>query len=241
MASIHLPQEAERKCLLCQQPFSPTASFYGNDVFCCLDHQRQDWLLQAVPIGLLDTKPDRLPNRTAFQEVQAWASDMVEHGSRGKPWLVLFGLKSGTGKTRCAIHAAARLVEKNWRGADLEREMLAEYRDEGHAGLFFSSRDLRTKYDRVRMNAEEKADLQDVLVMAELIVFDDLDKVRPTDGFMEWLFGILDGRSGWNRSTIFTTNLVGLELEQKWGPEYGPYLVRRMREFSTAIDFDTQE
>ena len=55
---------------------------------------------------------------------------------------------------------------------------------------------------------------------------------------MEVIYSVLEERLSNGRLTILTTNVTGQELSRRWGQEYGPYLVRRLREFSVAIDFD---
>jgi hypothetical protein len=58
--------------------------------------------------------------------------------------------------------------------------------------------------------------------------------------FVEIIYGILDERLSDGKVTILTTNASGQELERNWGEEYGPFLVRRLREFSLTINFDPQ-
>ena len=82
----------------------------------------------------------------------------------------------------------------------------------------------------------------DQLSNCEFLFLDDIDKIKPTEGLQELLFAALDERSGYqNRKTIFTTNLSGNQLGEKWGGEYGPYLIRRLRDFCVPIDCDHTE
>jgi hypothetical protein len=53
-------------------------------------------------------------------------------------------------------------------------------------------------------------------------------------------YSVLDDRFAEGNLTIITTNVGGRELERRWGPEYGPYLLRRIHEFCLAINFDPQ-
>jgi hypothetical protein len=50
----------------------------------------------------------------------------------------------------------------------------------------------------------------------------------------ELIYSVLDERFANGKLTTFTTNAAGMELQRRWGPEYGPYLVRRIREFCVA-------
>ena len=98
---------------------------------------------------------------------------------------------------------------------------------------------LLQRYRDVIRDNDGKAELQRTLTNCEFLFLDDIDKIKPTEGLQELLFAALDERSGYkNRKTIFTTNLSGNQLEEKWGPEYGPYLVRRLKDFCYPINCD---
>jgi DNA replication protein DnaC len=85
--------------------------------------------------------------------------------------------------------------------------------------------------------AAERAAWVEDLCGCALLVLDEPDKLKPSEGLVEIIYGILDERFANNELTILTTNAGGPELERRWGPEYGPYLVRRIREFCLAINF----
>jgi hypothetical protein len=78
----------------------------------------------------------------------------------------------------------------------------------------------------------------DKLSHCTALLFDEIDKLKASEGLAEILYGILDERLSDDRLTILTTNSTGPELQAKWGEEYGPYLVRRLRDFCRSIDCD---
>jgi hypothetical protein len=88
--------------------------------------------------------------------------------------------------------------------------------------------------------AAERAAWVDELCLCGLLVLDEPDKLKPSDGLVEVIYGVLDERFAEGRLTILTTNAGGRELERRWSLEFGPYLVRRIREFCLAINFDPQ-
>lgn len=77
----------------------------------------------------------------------------------------------------------------------------------------------------------------DHLSRVGLLFLDDIDKMRLTDR-VEWEFyALIDHRINRQLPTILTTNAVGKQLMDKFNPDRGPALVRRLKEFFTAINF----
>lgn len=152
------------------------------------------------------------------------------------PGLLSFGQKSGTGKTRVALLAAVKRVR--WHGEQEEAEDNAKGT---YAGFWFSVGKFAQRYLELARDPGEKAKWLKQLMEVDVLVLDDIDKIRPTEGMLELLYSVLDHRLGQDcEATILTTNLVGVELSERWGTEYGPYLVRRIRERCLCIDFDKE-
>jgi len=69
-----------------------------------------------------------------------------------------------------------------------------------------------------------------------LLAFDDLGKERLTARMESDLFGIIDERTQNLKTTIITTNYNGQSLLERFGnQETGQAFIRRIREFSTAV------
>jgi len=239
MSSTTKSTEEARKCLRCTTPFLwKREGDYFSGQFCSRRCEERDWAeYVGLHQGFHQITESRIPNQAAFSAVKSWAEEVKEYaGESDKPGLVLFGRAPETGKTVSAIWAALQIV--SWRGKELEHKEMEEYCDVYPSGLFFSHLDIRTAYDRISRLPKEKADWAEKLAGAELLVLDDIDKIKNTEGFLELLFGVIDKRYSHRRTTIVTTNFVGQELGKKWGEEYGPYIVRRLREHCLAVNFD---
>ena len=190
-----------------------------------------------IPDVFLHPSVDRLLklNGVALRHALNWVTDPFDKKADKSMhddthWLLLHGSRSGTGKTRIGTEAFMALCLQNgreWEPSNIQwlpvGKLLQRYRD-------------------VIRDNEGKAELQRTLTNCEFLFLDDIDKIKPTEGLQELLFAALDERSGYqNRKTIFTTNLSGNQLEEKWGPEYGPYLVRRLKDFCYPINCDDTE
>jgi len=156
-----------------------------------------------------------------------------------RPGLLLHSVRSGTGKTRVATHVATLRMLLRWEG---HAKVDYEVRAHGHLlpGVWLNALRFRQRYQETlhpSKAAERVAWVEDLCCCA-LLVLDEPDKLKPSEGLVEIIYGILDERFANNKMTIVTTNAGGPELERRWGPEYSPYLVRRIREFCLAIDFD---
>ncbi len=227
------------KCLKCSGPLNPDAPgdelFYDN-VFCSVDCARSDWRdISQIPNEFWNTDLNRLECKSQIAAVEKWLKEQRAH--EAKPGLLLHGKQSGTGKTRLGTYAFNTLVVGSWPGR-IEHEREFKNGGDVHAGRWFNVNRFREHYRRILKDEEAKAEWQSELSNASRLFIDDIDKLKPAEGLLELLFGILDERLSCDRGTILTTNFCGSELEQKWGEEYGPYLVRRLREFCLCVHFD---
>lgn len=125
----------------------------------------------------------------------------------------------GTGKSHLSFSAAKKLIEI------------------GHTALFLSVPKLLTKIkDTYNSKAQfSENDLLDYIANVDLLVLDDLgaEYTNMKNGGDNWtwtkLFEVIDSRSG--KSTIYTTNLTGNELEAKVNPRN----FSRMMENTTIV------
>jgi hypothetical protein len=145
---------------------------------------------------------------------------------------ILFGRISGTGKTTVAH-------ERIWRDFATASGMVADADDVGVLAL--------TGHAFARRIASGARDLDAILepmMEAEILLIDDLDKRGDKEGkfspiVQQTLFDLIEARSTREFvTTILTLNSDGAELEAKFDPDIGPYLLRRLRERFLSIDFD---
>lgn len=192
---------------------------------------------QNVPPYLRETDIGKLPLAAKqIEDALKWQNSDADQDDY-RPGLLPFGKNSGTGKTRTSLIVAAKSVM--WNGEDYERE---KRNPEGEfSGLWYSVGKFAQQYSEVARDMAAKSKWLKQMMVADTLVLDDIDKIRPTEGMLEFLFAVLDHRLNQKyEPTILTTNLVGEELAERWGPEYGPYLVRRIRERCLALDFDME-
>ncbi|MFO1476132.1 MAG: hypothetical protein U1F98_05715 [Verrucomicrobiota bacterium] len=125
-------------------------------------------------------------------------------------------------------------------GLDTQR-LASEVAEEVGApqALWFNTHRFREQYRRVVRDEAAKADWQWDLAHTRTLFLDDVDKLTPSDGLLELIFGVLDERFNEKHVTIITTNLNGPKLEARWGSDLGPYLVRRLRDHTLPICFDS--
>lgn len=70
---------------------------------------------------------------------------------------------------------------------------------------------------------------------AEILFIDDFGKQKFTEASSGELFDIIEERTSHRRPIVFTTNLVGKELESMLDENYAGPLLRRLREFCECI------
>jgi hypothetical protein len=243
MSSHYQGPKPNGTCVFCRERITPgwDTSRKGNSNWFCSDRCiLEDWLDWAqVPHAYWTfdpTLPSCGPDRIRLAE--DWIKSHLEFKD-ARPGLLLHSARSGTGKTRVATHAATLRMLPWWEGHERVDYEVGAY---GRLlpGVWLNALRFRQKYQETLhpSKAAERIAWVDGLCRCTLLVLDEPDKLKPSEGLVEIIYGILDERFANNRMTILTTNAGGPELERRWGPEYGPYLVRRIREFCLAIDFD---
>ena len=135
-----------------------------------------------------------------------------------KPFLLLHGT-TGAGKSRTAWMAFNRLWRKN-------------YPDRA---VWLPMRKLEAAIER-GFDDHKHGQVLDYFCTVPLLALDDLGKERLTARMEADLFGIIDERTQNLRPTIITTNYNGISLLERFGnQETGQAFLRRLREFSTAV------
>jgi DNA replication protein DnaC len=71
---------------------------------------------------------------------------------------------------------------------------------------------------------------------AYALLIDDLGKERATERFEAELFSLIEFRTSTLRPTLYTSNLKLVDLLQKFSPENGGGIIRRITEFSQRLN-----
>jgi DNA replication protein DnaC len=71
---------------------------------------------------------------------------------------------------------------------------------------------------------------------AYALLIDDLGKERATERFETELFSLIEFRTSTLRPTLYTSNLKLVDLLQKFSPENGGGIIRRITEFSQRLN-----
>lgn len=157
-----------------------------------------------------ETLPHKLPRPLLLQRVLTW-----QFGPRG---LVLHG-ETGLGKTRCAW----LLVKREW-----------------ETGRKFRALDCTAAFNYGALFGESAAAAAcwvDQLITVDLLLLDDVFKVKLTDSFEQALFAIIAKRGEWNRPIIATLNDTGDSLRERMSPDRAVPMIRRLRENCDAVAF----
>lgn len=164
------------------------------------------------PALFRDTDPSRLPRPTKLQAALNW-----QYGPRG---LILFGA-TDKGKSRVAWEV-------------LKREF--------KAGKTVAAIDCAFGYTYAAKFAESTAEAAryvERLMSVDLLLLDDVLKVKLTDSFEQALFAIVNERTERLLPVILTTNDTGETLLDRMSADRGPALLRRLRQFCTSVNFDS--
>ncbi len=174
------------------------------------DHQRQlakSWACICPP-EYAATNRDRLPHPELLDQVLAWRF--------GPTGLLLHG-ETGTGKSRCAY-------------ALLRREHFDGRRVRAVSGFAMSAYPAKLMAD-----SRKAADWLAECVRADVLLLDDVAKVKLSERVEEALFLIVEERTAHRRPIIATTNDDGASLAARLGDDRAEPLIRRLREFCQTI------
>ena len=174
------------------------------------EERRQLEWLSLCPKDYLTITQDKLPIPGKLDEILRW-----EFGPKG---LVLFG-DTGRGKTRCAWALLAREHASGRTVASLDSMAGLEY-----AALYAESAKLVKKW-------------ADKLIFSDILILDDIFKVKLTDSFEGAVFTLVDQRIQNQRPTFVTSNDTGATLAARMTQDRGNPLLRRLREHCIQINF----
>ena len=172
--------------------------------------QEENWKRICPPV-FQDTKPHLLPSPTKLQKVLQW-----QYGPKG---LILHG-ETGFGKSRCAWELA-------------KREFIA--------GKMVSKADASSGYEYASSfssSAQNAADWIRRHSVSDLLLLDDVFKVKLTESFEQALFVIVNTRVESKLPIIATTNDTGPSLLNRMSDDRGKALIRRLCEFCETISFE---
>lgn len=218
-----------RDCRVCREPFElppfVIAAKYVHVCPSCSEKQAEEdqqttlenakhlketrWKLLCPP-EFQDTNPAKLPNPGKLDRVMNW-----QYQPKG---LMLWGA-TGRGKSRCA-----------W--VLLKREY--------DAGKSISALNSSFGYEYSRrfvLSAADAVKWVDHQCFVDLLLLDDVLKVKLTDSVEQALFVIVNYRTEYQLPIIFTTQDTGDTLIARTSEDRGGALVRRIREYTTAINF----
>lgn len=218
----------EKTCQACHQPFQCEEHRFTKFIRHCPkcgdelelkskeDEKRQAQekrfraFQKLCPPAFRAIDKNRLPMPEKLDSVMKWV-----HGPTG---LLLHG-GTGLGKSRCA-----------W--ALMERE----YMD----GKSIASADALAGLEYASLYAESASvvyEWVEDMINADVLLLDDVFKVRLTDSFEGVIFAVIDRRVQWLRPTIITCNDSGRTLAERMSDDRGEPMVRRMKENCTSIHF----
>ena len=160
-----------------------------------------DWFVEHCPAAYRNSDRARLPDPTGFDQVQTWPAK-----DRG----VLIVGATGAGKTRSTWAVLARLAREGKSIAFLD-------------GVGFMSSSHRS-------SMEGDFDWVDRMSTVDILVLDDLGKMKFTERVQADLFGIIDRRVADLRPMIITTQLNPKDLGDMLTPDRRDALLRRLRE-----------
>ena len=164
----------------------------------------------VTPKAYRNTIASRLPRPDRLQKVLGWC-----YGARG---LVMHGA-TGMGKSRCLYVLIAREAKNNRTICILDHSAGYDY-----SALFGKDPTAASRW-------VEKHSTADILVL------DDIFKVKLSDSFEQAIFSITATRTEKDLPLIVTCNDVGDSLATRMSSDRGPALIRRLREFCDIISF----
>jgi len=159
------------------------------------------WFEDNCPAAYRNSDRARLPDPDGFDRVQAW-----EAKDRG----ILIVGPTGAGKTRSTWAVLGRLAREGKSIAFLD-------------GVGFSTTSHRS-------SMEGDFDWIDRMSTVDILVLDDLGKMKFTERVQADLFGIIDRRVADLRPMIITTQLAANDLGDMLTPDRRDALLRRIRE-----------
>lgn len=146
------------------------------------------------------------------ERVQAWKPSHIGLGFMGS---------SGKGKTRLLYLALKRaFISGLWVHA-ITHLAFRKIAIDAFSGEGESRYDARAKLD--------------MMSRVDVLLFDDLGKAPSTEGVDSELEELIERRTSNNRTILWSANGSGQWLIERFGPDRGEPLVRRLAEFTTVV------
>ena len=124
---------------------------------------------------------------------------LAQMASDPKGVLVLFG-PSGVGKT----WSACATLNDSWEKKETSI-------------MFVNVSDLYLRWKECTRKQESDLILASMYRNADLLLVDDIGTRSPTDSFLDFLYAIVNFRINHSKATIFTTNMNGSQMRDKFG------------------------
>jgi hypothetical protein len=166
-------------------------------------------LLSSIPAAFRTTDRARLPYPAGLDRALRWTF--------GPTGLLLYGA-TGCGKSRIVWEVAKREIMNGRKVKAVNSFELLRY-----PSLFMAEPNAASEFAQS-------------LVTAELLVLDDVFKAKTTERIEELLFAVIDERGMWERPCLITLNDTGETLQSRLTSDRGPALIRRLRDYCTAIN-----
>lgn len=167
-----------------------------------------------------DAAKNKVLNMRKIRQALEWS-----YGPKG---LVMFGERSGTGKTSTAYVL-------------IRREVIA-----GRACAAFTHTEFSRKATQFVVNDREKAGTRWIRLLGtvDLLVIDDFGKSRfktaggESKAAEELLFDVIDARVVKKLPTILTSNDTAASIKARMSEDKAVPFLRRLQEFFDAVNFD---
>lgn len=161
-------------------------------------------------------------DREAFLELKQIEASIESFVQEGRN-LYIYSKNTGNGKSSWALRLLNAYFEKIWYKSDIECR-----------GLFINvPRFLIALRDNISQRSEYIQHIKESAFDADIIIWDDIATKGFTTFEMENIYNIVNSRLEEGKANIYTSNLVGTELEEAMGSR----LYSRVMNMSQVIEF----
>lgn len=196
--------------------------FCPDSTKCVKEFKSLHWQLENIPDGYRNTTLEKLPCQAATKALMDFEFCPEDYENRMNG-CYLFGT-TGSGKTRSAFLKILKDLENVFdsdgviwiRGSQFAREVVNRTKPGGIGGFdeWFSS-----------------------LLEAELLVIDEVDKIKFSERVMSEFFDLIEHRTSHFEAMMLISNSGVSTLCAKMPDESGPAIARRIKETLVPIKF----